>query len=149
MNKSKVPISLLIILVLLSLAPIPVRAEKPVKKYRAHWVDPVPDGKWITQITIVSWETEDAGVYRVSAAFTLTWVGSEDMWTWRIHYKGTSKSWTSISQNYLITGKMENIVQYTVFGDPDGDDGYDGNYRIWFEDGYIVRQEGKGYLWLP
>ena len=48
-----------------------------------------------------------------------------------------------------MTGKMEYSLQYTVHEDPTGDVGWDGNYRIWFEDGVMVRQEGSGYLWLP
>ena len=151
MKKRKALIPLIISLAILSLVTAPVKAEKPYKKYRVHDVFPVPntDDKWITHITIVSFLTDEPGIYRVTATFMMAFVGPEDMWVRTIHYSGTSKSWTSIQQSYLVTGKMEYSLQYTVYGDPAGDDGWDGNYRIWFEDGVMARQEGSGYLWLP
>ena len=151
MDKRKAILPLIIILVLLSLFPATVRADKPYKKYRIHDVYQVPgtDDKWITHLTIVSFLTDEPFVYRVTASFMMAFVGPDDMWVRTIHYSGTSESFSSIQQSYLVTGKMEYSLQYTVFGDPSGDDGWDGNYRIWFEDGALVKQEGSGYLWLP
>jgi len=151
MDRRKAFVPLVLCLVLVSLVTVTVNAEKPYKKYRYHGVDPDPysDGKWITHITIISFSTDDPGVYRVVASFMMAYVGSEDMWERNIHYTGTSSSWSSIQEPYLMTGKMEYNLQYTVFGDPAEDDGWDGNYRLRFEDGEIVKKEGKGLLWLP
>jgi hypothetical protein len=151
MDKRKTIMLLIISSAFLTLAPATVRADKPYKKYRIHDVypDQYTDGKWITHITIVSFLTDEPGVYRVTATFMMAYVGPDDMWVRTIHYTGTSESWTSIQQFYLVTGKMEYTLQYTVFGDPWEDDGWDGNYRIWFEDGAVVKQAGSGLLWLP
>ena len=151
MDKRKVFMPLVLCIALISLATVTVKADKPFRKYRIHDVypDPYGDGKWITHITLISFLTDEPGVYRVVASFMMAYVGPVDMWERNIHYTGTSSSWSSIQESYLITGKMEYNLQYTVFGDPAGDDGWDGNYRLRFEDGQIVKKEGSGYLWLP
>jgi hypothetical protein len=154
MNKSKAIIPLLVSLALLSLAPLAVRADKPYRKYAYNGVTPVTGGKWIECYHITSWETETPGIYRVSISFTFSfvgesWTGEDEMWVWRFHYRGTSKSWYSASSSNLLTGKMEYTLQDTFMRQPHAADEWDGNYRIWFEDGEIVKTQGRGYLYLP
>ncbi len=154
MNKSKAITPLLVTLVFLSLSPMAVRADKPYRKYAYHGVTPVSGGKWIECYQVISWETETQGVFRVSISNTITWVGEwpngdDEMWVARYHYRGTSTSTTSVRAMYLLTGKMEYTLQYTLMRQPHAADDWDGNYRIWFEDGEIMKMQGSGYLWLP
>ena len=146
MNKSKAIIPLVVSLVFLSLVPIAVRAGKPSRTYRYSDVFQNERGRWKTEISIISWKEGD--IYRISAKEVFSWVGEEDMWVRVFHYKGTCKSRNDIHPRYLVDGMMTYTLQYTVFGEPDGDDGWDGNYRVWFENGVIVKQQGSGYFWI-
>ena len=144
-------IPFLALVLIASILPITsVSAEKPFRNIWGHYVDETSSGTWITQMTGVVFTTDEPGVYEVSVTLMFAFVGPDDCWEVTYHYKGTSKSAYSVSSKEFITGKMQYNIQYTIYdgNNHEGDD-YDGNWKIWFEDGQIARKVGSGYLWLP
>ena len=149
MNRFRISVILLFLILLPLNLPV-AKADQPCRVNWVHFVDGDPStGMWIVQETGTVWETDVVGVYRISGAFTYGFVGPDDAWTLNYHYVGTSKSKYFLSRSYFLTGVMQYNIHYEVFASPHEGNDWDGQWRVWFENGQIVRQEGKGCLWFP